>query len=112
MLTTLQITSVQALSDRASVAAANGVDAEDIAKVLLTQKAVLDNLLAKSSARMETRVKAWQRLCEVWDVRPWPITFWYQEKEFGIEVGTPTACQRAGLRVLMPSRTSSTPALH
>ena len=69
------------------------------------------NLLARSSTRpMETRVKAWQRLCEAWDVKPWPITsdaikkvcaslrqggytsvegylqaaFWYQE--FGIEV--------------------------
>ena len=79
------------------------------------------NLLARSSTRpMETRVKAWQRLCEAWDVKPWPITFdaiknvcaslrqggytsvegylqaafWYQEKEFGIEV-EPLLCRAA-----------------
>ena len=153
-LTALGITSVQALSDRASEAASQGVDAESIAKACLTsphvvetpnradlpvrrhyssasfdaalqaavpanRKRTLDdlgaNLLARSpTRRMETRVKAWQRLCEAWDVRPWPISFdaikkvcaslrqwgytsvegylhaafWYQEKEFGIEVET------------------------
>ena len=118
-LTALGITSLQALSDRASEAASRGVDAEDIAKVLTAarltspratvepgradlpvrrrytsasfdaalnaaqpanRKRSLDdldaNLLARSSTRpMETRVEAWQRLCEAWDVKPWPITF-------------------------------------
>ena len=118
-LTALGITSLQALSDRASEAAFQGVDAEDTAKVLTAarltspqttvepgradlpvrrrytsasfdaalnaaqpanRKRSLDdldaNLLARSSTRpMETRVKAWQRLCEAWDVKPWPITF-------------------------------------
>ena len=66
----------------------------------------------RSAHPMETRVKAWQRLCEAWDVKPWPspstpsrrsahhyarvgtprskgtstAIFWYHKKEFGIEV--------------------------
>ena len=114
----LGITSIQALSDRAGEAASQGVDAEDIAKILLAARSTpqqgvetsqradlpvrrhyssasfdaalqaalpqnrkrapddLDhNLLARSSTQpMETRVKAWQRLCEG-DVKPWPISF-------------------------------------
>ena len=54
-----------------------------------------DNLLARSSTRpMEARVKAWQKLCEAWDVKEGDThwyrvnfhAFWYQEKEFGLEV--------------------------
>ena len=117
-LTALGITSLQALSDRASEAASQAIDAEDIAKVLTAARLTLPrasvegradlpvrrrytsasfdaalnaaqpanrkrslddldaNFLARSSTRpMQTRVKAWQRLCEAWDVKPWPITF-------------------------------------
>ena len=113
-LTALGITSLQTLSDRASEAASQGVDAEDIAARLMAPPAVVEpgradlpvrrryasasfdaavraaqpanrkrslddldaNLLASSSTRpMETRVKAWQRLCEEWEVKPWPISF-------------------------------------
>ena len=35
-----------------------------------------DNLLARSSRQpVETRVQAWQRLCDTWEIRPWPMTF-------------------------------------
>ena len=89
------------------------------------------NLFARSSTRpMERRVKAWQRLCEAWDVKPWPITFdaikkvcaslsqggytsvegylqaalWYQDKEFGIDRRAARRLAKAATRGLVAGR--------